>query len=193
MKPSRVNPPAVSPVSLGEFKNQVRVDFCDDDLMLQSYIDAAVAHLDGWQGVLGRAMVDQDWRISLMCWPDDAISLPFGDVSAASIVYFDEANDQHTLLSEQYEIVETATCALIRFREAFARPPLNTDRSDAVQVTFTTGFGDSEHAVPAPLRVAIMMLAAHWYENRESVGDVKSNALPQSVDTLIAPYRRVFY
>jgi len=44
--------------------------------------------------------------------------------------------------------------------------------------------------VPEPLRQAIRLLVAHWYENRgliASGGEVA--ALPQSAAALIAPYR----
>jgi uncharacterized phiE125 gp8 family phage protein len=46
--------------------------------------------------------------------------------------------------------------------------------------------------VPAPLKVAIMLIAANWYENREAVnvGNITSE-MPMGVAALIAPYSRV--
>ena len=58
MNPVRVAGPSTSPVTLAEMKAAARVDFGDDDLIMQSYLDAAVDHLDGWSGILGRAIID---------------------------------------------------------------------------------------------------------------------------------------
>lgn len=193
MKPVRVTEPSAKPVTLAELKVAARVDFNDDDVILQAYLDAAVDHLDGWSGVLGRAIINQDWKINLATWPADGIVLPFGDVSAATIIYFDGANAQQTLSDAQYEIVQTATGSMIRYKEGFARPALNTDRSDAAQVTFTTGFGAAASDVPPALRVAVMLLAAHWYEHREGAEGMNIETVPLSVDRLITPYRRVFF
>ena len=42
--------------------------------------------------------------------------------------------------------------------------------------------------MPAPLRLAIRMLVARWFENR---GDILGEqTLPPEVQTLLAPYRR---
>ena len=44
--------------------------------------------------------------------------------------------------------------------------------------------------MPAPLRQAIMMLVAHWYEHRGAVGhDLAGDVPPLGFDALIAPYR----
>ena len=44
--------------------------------------------------------------------------------------------------------------------------------------------------MPEPLRHAIRLLVAHWYENRGIVaGGGEVAVLPQSVAALIAPYR----
>jgi uncharacterized phage protein (predicted DNA packaging) len=41
------------------------------------------------------------------------------------------------------------------------------------------------------LQQAILMLVAHWYDNREAVSDVKTFAVEIGVDRLIQPYREV--
>ncbi len=42
--------------------------------------------------------------------------------------------------------------------------------------------------MPAPLRQAILMLVALWYEHRGAAGDVAATT-PLGFDALIAPYR----
>lgn len=193
MKPIRVAAPASLPVTLDEVKEAARVDFNDDDAILQAYLDAAIEYLDGWSGVLGRAIINQDWRINLAHWPSYGIVLPFGDVSSATIVYSDPSGEDQNLPDDAYEVVETATGSIVRFRSGFSSPALASGRSYAVQVTFTTGYGEDASKVPAPIKVAIKLLACHWYENREASSLSSMNKLPWSVDALITPHRRVLF
>jgi len=178
------------PVSLDELKQAARVDFDDDDAILMTYLQAAVDHLDGWNGILGRAIINQDWKIWLGDWPLGGIVLPFGDVSQTSVRYYAANGQQETLDASLYELIETATGAEIRFKSGFAAPELDYDSSRLIEVRFTTGYGDDAAAVPASIKVAIMLLATHWYENREAVTGRNLTRLPFAVDRLITPHRR---
>lgn len=193
MKPIRVAAPASLPVTLEEVKKAARVDFDDDDQILRVYLEAAIDHLEGWSGILGRAIINQDWRLNLTHWPSYGIVLPFGDVSASTVKYVDPVGTEQVLPGDAYEITETATGSLLRFRGTFGRPSLINERSDAVQVTFTTGYGADASKVPASIKVAVMLLACHWYENREATTGNGAIELPLAVNRLIAPHRRVFF
>ena len=46
-------------------------------------------------------------------------------------------------------------------------------------------------AMPTPIKHAIMMLGAHWYNQRESVSSVQMHAVPDSLQALIKPYRKL--
>jgi len=194
MKPIRVKAPAVLPVSLDELKQAARVDFADDDAILMTYLQAAVEHLDGWNGILGRAIINQDWRVRLDTWPlsswAENVALPFGDVSKAAIVYINGTSGlQETLDPALYELIETAIGAEIRFNLRSTVPNWAIGRK-VIEVIFTTGYGDDAAAVPASIKVAIMLLATHWYENREAVTGRNLTRLPFAVDRLITPHRR---
>jgi len=67
---------------------------------------------------------------------------------------------------------------------------LDYDGSRLIEVTFTCRFGDNATDVPASIKVAIMLLATHWYENREAVTGRNLTRLPFAVDRLITPHRR---
>ena len=49
------------------------------------------------------------------------------------------------------------------------------------------GYGN----LPTPIKHAIMMLGAHWYNQRESVSSVQMHAVPDSLQALIKPYRKL--
>jgi uncharacterized phiE125 gp8 family phage protein len=63
--------------------------------------------------------------------------------------------------------------------------------TSAIEIDLEAGFGPAAADVPAPIRQALLMLVAHWYENREAgPGDPRA-APPPAVSALLAPYRRV--
>lgn len=51
------------------------------------------------------------------------------------------------------------------------------------------GMGGGE--LPLPLVHAVLMLAAHWYNQRESVSGTQMYTVPDSLQSLIKPYRRL--
>lgn len=44
---------------------------------------------------------------------------------------------------------------------------------------------------PTPLKHAVMMLAAHWYNQRESVSNMQMHEVPDSLQALVKPYRKL--
>lgn len=192
LRPVLVTPPVVKPVSLEEAKAHCRVDVADDDTVIVALIDAAISHLDGWAGVLGRCMVNQVWRINLGDWPRcGIIRLPFPDVSAATIKYFDADNSEQTVSSSLFERLEDERGVFISLGAAFTFPTVFDDRSDGVKVEFTAGYGAAATAVPASLRTAILLTVAHWYENRETAAAGSVTEIPFGASAMIAPFRRV--
>lgn len=45
--------------------------------------------------------------------------------------------------------------------------------------------------LPEELQHAAMMLAAHWYNQRESVSTAQTHEVPDSIDALIKPFIRL--
>ncbi len=70
--------------------------------------------------------------------------------------------------------------------------PLPGRSANGIEIAFTAGYGPAAGDVPQPIRLAITMLVAQWFESREPVliGET-AGALPTSVASLIAPYREV--
>jgi uncharacterized phiE125 gp8 family phage protein len=183
LAPVLVTPPAVLPVSLQEVKAQARVDGADEDGLILDHIRAAVAHLDGWSGILGRCLVTQVWNQSLDGFPaDGTIRLPFPDVTAAVITYRDPAGQVQTLTTGWVLAADDAG-SFVSLSEG-ASWPATAVRPDAVTVRMTAGYGTAA-AVPAALKLAIRVKAAAMYQQREGEG-----AESPMFDALIAPYRR---
>lgn len=179
-------PPAGKPlVSLVDAKKHCNVDHADDDGLITGYIIAATAWLDGYGGVLGRALINQTWRLSLSCWPPFRIRLPLAPVSViTAITYRDSANQPQELAAANYQLVEDALSPAAAWTRDAALPSL-FERPDAISVDFVAGYGPNPADVPETIRLAASMLVASWYASRET------GEIPAAVYTLIATARRV--
>lgn len=187
MKPILVSGPTETPVQISRVKSHIRVDFDDDDILIYDLIGAAVAYLDGWSGVLGRCMVSQTWRFGVEAW-SNCIRLPFPDVASVAITYQDADDTEQTVSTDEYEVVQDTLGAFVRFKDAFSEPSVHDDTLEPITVTLTAGYGGSG-AVPASLKQAILLLVAHWYENRASVSEMRLEEAPMAFKALIEPHR----
>ncbi|UWR66243.1 head-tail connector protein [Phaeobacter inhibens] len=183
-RPIRTVAPAESPVTLNEVKEQAMVDFDADDDLLTGMRDAAVVHLDGFGGVLGRAMVEQTWQLHRTNWARN-IRLPVPDVSSVVLTYLDENGVEQSVAVERISVLPVVTGTLVSLADAFTFPALQEDNPAPIAVQFTCGFGAAVD-VPANLKLAVKALAATWYENRTAQ---PGEALPMGVSALIQPYR----
>ncbi len=52
-----------------------------------------------------------------------------------------------------------------------------------------TELGNGEF--PTPLSHAILLIGAHWYNQRESVSTTQMHTVPDSLQALIKPYRKL--
>lgn len=190
--PTLVTAPASPIISLADLKAHCRVDFDDDNAVLEAFEVAAVAHLDGWTGLLGRCLVTQTWQVAFEGWSGlGCLRLPFPNTSSVVVSYFDADDVEQTVSNSLYSVHETSTGSVVRFSDSFSNPAVYSDRVDGVRVAQTCGFGAVD-AVPGPLKTAIKMMVAHWYENREGVVvGTSADEFPMGVTMLIAPYRRV--
>jgi uncharacterized phiE125 gp8 family phage protein len=63
---------------------------------------------------------------------------------------------------------------------------------NAFEVDFTAGYGDEADDVPGPIRHALKILVAHWFERREVVVlGLGAQEVPATVAGLLLPCRRV--
>ena len=185
LTPVQVTPPSALPVSITDVKQSARIDASDEDVLVYDLIRAAVSHLDGSSGIVGRCMVTQVWDQSFDGFPSgDTIRLPMPDVTAATVTYRDAAGQTQTLAAQNWRLVSDAAGPMIRLVDG-AIWPVTAERPDAVTVRMTLGFGGPE-AVPPSLRMAIRVLAAAMNDGRE--GQVFGSPM---FEALIAPWRRV--
>ena len=185
---TRLTAPASLPVSVTEARSQMRVEHDEDDLYISGLIDAAVAYVDAG-GVLGRAMISQSWAQTGQHWAK-RVPVTMTPVQALTAVkYYDTDNALQTATLSDFRLIGGANDSYV---EPVSSWPATFNRPDALRIEVTVGYGAATD-VPATIRHAILMLVAHWYENREDSMEAKLNNVPNGFDALIGVERASWY
>jgi uncharacterized phiE125 gp8 family phage protein len=197
--PRLVTAPTARLVALDEVKAQCRASHVDDE---DSYFSAlglvAESHLDGWSGVLRRALLTQTWRDVWDDFPrevclDHRDRLSLGPVQSVTSVryYAAGATSLSTVDPAKYRLTHHHAGAFLELVENADWPDNLAARSDAVQIDYVAGYGDIASSVPPAIRHAALLLIAHLYENREATvaGQVQVTTVPLAFEALLAPFR----
>jgi uncharacterized phiE125 gp8 family phage protein len=189
----RTAAPDAKPVSLAQAKKQCRIDFADDDDLVQGLLDAAIAQVDGPSGA-GIALITQSWRLSLDRWPRPSIVVPLGPVQTIDSLQYIPfgATALTTLDPSGYAYDLDAEIVRIRPDPTMGWPQLQPGPG-AIKIAFTCGYGDNQTSVPVDIQQAILLLVSHWYEHRDAVVGVEnrdsSTVMPLGVDAILDRYR----
>ena len=184
---SLITAPTSEPVSLGEQKTHLRLDGSDDDAYIGSCITAARQWIEGQTH---RALMSQTWDYKIdYGWPVrnclHQIDYPLNPVEAQAspiadtVTYIDGDGASQTLAASQYTVVARSNNSYIVPAYGVSWPTVRSV-PDAVTVRFVAGYA----TLPEELKRAVMILAAHYYENRETGTDA-----PPAVEALISPFR----
>lgn len=164
----------------------MRVDISDDDVYIASLITASTEHIEH---LTRRQLMPATWRLSLDCFPSQYqmrgtghretpdgmdILLPRPNLTGIThIKYADGLGVIQTLSSDVYtaQIDDEPGRVTLKYGQSW---PVTLDITNAVVITYTAGFSvgtDEEISralVPKSIKQAILLLAGHWYENREA-------------------------
>ena len=112
------------------------------------------------------------------------ISLPIANVlSVESVKYLDPAGTLQTISSANYYVDTYSNPA--RIIPVNSWPQIHWRMPNAVQIAFTAGYGATAASVPTTIKQAILLLAAHFYENRSDTIEGNLNNIPTGVQSLL--------
>ena len=187
MTPLALGPPVMEPVTLTEARQFLRLDQTDEDSLLATLITAARLMIEA---ASGRCLIEQPWRIVLDRWPAGGeIRLPLSPllrIEAARV--YDVLGAAQAVANASLTPDKAADPPVIRLT---GEVPEIGRAHGAIEIDIVVGFGATAAAVPAPLRQAVLRLAARWFEQRGDVASRDAAQLPAEIAALLAPFRRL--
>lgn len=104
--PVLVTPATVLPVTVDEVKAALRIDHTDLDAEIDSAIRSAVAHYEGWTGILGISLVEQIWRVSFGRFERD-MYLPLRPVQSITAINWKDADGIPSTIADTEYLLQT--------------------------------------------------------------------------------------
>ena len=192
-----ITAPAVEPISLTEAKAHLRINHTDQDTLIELYIKAATAYVDGENGFLGRALVTQTWELVIDEFPTEGeILLPLPPLQSVTSIEYDDGDGlPQTLATSEYTVDTVSEPGWVTFGEGGW--PTTFDGINAVRIRYVAGYSPSSDSppdltanVPASIKAAMLLLIGSMFANREqTIVGVIASQLPFGVEQLLRPYR----
>ena len=179
--------PPAEPVTVSEAKAHLRIDGADEDTLIASLILTSRLHVET---ALGLALLTQGWRLTLDRWPcEKDLELPLRPLQTIDSVRVLPAEGAAAVIAPTNYIADVVSVPprLVRTGVIWPQPG---KAANGIEIDFTAGYGATPASVPAPIRQALLLLVAHWYERRDpiEVGSPET-VVPQAVSELLDLYR----
>lgn len=156
------------------------------DAVVRSFLHAAMAAIEARTG---KALITRRFGLTLDFWREaDAQVLSVAPVvQVASVTLIARDGSQSPVDPAAYWLERDGMRPRLRATGvSLPRIPPN----GSVAISFDAGFGPEWSAVPADLRQAVLMLAAHYYEYRNDTA-LSGGCMPFGVSSLIERYRKI--
>lgn len=200
MSTKLITGPTMLPVAVETARRYLRA--LEDELDL---VDLSVrAAVESVEDYTGRCLVTRTFCQQLDRWPSTAqtdcnanlirstlpavryIALERTPLLAITTLkyYPEDLTAQATINSANYSANVSVAPGRLSLLDSYSLPSLAT-RFDAVELTYTCGYGTAEVDMPQMLLIAILQLARHCYDNPSAVADGRLTEMPLSFKRML--------
>lgn len=190
---TRVIAPTDEPLTLDEVREHLRIVGTDQDNYLARLIAAARSRAER---ITKRALITQTWRVTVDEFPEwfnipkaplqSVLSINYLDSDGATVALYDSSSPQVGIADFVIDTESDPARVLLAYGITWPTPVV---QANAVSLTFEAGYGDHAEDVPEDLRLAMLLMIGHWFENRESVSEEDYKDVPQSAMWILEDYR----
>jgi uncharacterized phiE125 gp8 family phage protein len=179
-----VTPPASEPVTIAEAKAQLSIGASDDshDAELASMIAAA---REEWERDTSIALITRTLEHRLPKFLSTIVLSVRPAIAISSVTYVDTSGTTQTVASSNYYLDGDE----VRFLDTFVKPDVQ-ERSEAVKITYTAGYGSDSRACPELDRMAIKLSLANRFEDRDMIA---ASGERRAYEALVAKKMRASY
>jgi uncharacterized phiE125 gp8 family phage protein len=178
--------PTEEPVSLAEMKLFARIDIDDDDALISALISAARTTVEEQTG---RTLASTTRNAWLDCVPSRyKYALSYRPIiSVEHIMSIDEDGTEEEV--DSGDIILDGANGIVAV-DSTANPITSTRSFNAFNIQYIAGYGAAAD-VPEWAKLAVKMIAAHWYEHRESHQEESIKNVPYTAQLLIDQHKVV--
>lgn len=146
-----------------------------EDILIQSLISSCEAWANGY---CKRVFQRNDYELIASKWCEVRLenSPNFEDV----VVMVHNGTSYDTILASEYTLEEDGFDAFIKFIDS---EPALLDRSDAIKITYTSGYESAD--APDNVKLGILKAISYHYDNR----DIENKRFSNTAELLLMPYR----
>lgn len=200
--------PTVEPITLEEVCNHLRLDDAEDNEYLLDLMTVAREFVEEKTNL---AFNTQTWFMTIDHWPgyeepwwdgvrEGAISELYADAPGRDIylpvfplntvdtinVYDEDSNATAVTVSTVFDVDINSKVGRMTLKKGQTWP-IATRANNAIEITYTSGYGNGRLDVPAPLRRALLEFVAYLYEHR---GDctMEQGFSKSGMKMLVRPY-----
>jgi uncharacterized phiE125 gp8 family phage protein len=175
--------PETEPVSVDELKEFARIDYDEEDTLLEGFIKAVRQASEEY---MGRALIEQTIEMTMDYWPSNQIELPRPPlISIVRVATLDEDDTETAYSSDNYFARTRAAPGQLIIKRSIT-PPINTDRDyGGFLIVFKAGYGTTAASVPQSIREGIKL----WASIVESTRELNSKNPPKQVRAFLDLYR----
>lgn len=174
-------PATVFPVTTADAKAHLRVDGTDEDTYIGELVKAATGHVEAY---CGRSYSAQTLTLYLDAFAPEILLLRGPVAAVSSVKYYDASGILQTVATSVYQADIYGDPATITLKDGQSWPETQA-RKNAVEIAYTVGSA----TVPDAVKMAIKLLLAHWFENREASSTQTLTDIPHGVAALLANHR----
>lgn len=174
-----VTPPASTPITLAEVKEFLRIDTSDDDALLTSLIEAAVAC---GEGITRRIFITTGFRTFRNGFSETKNFVQGGELpivlrksSLIDTTLFTYKTDSGTTtLVKDTDFFEEIVNDYSKLRPEDMWPSDNKERVQSITIEFDAGYGPDASDVPADIKTALQQHVCFLYNNRGDCNDTSA-------------------
>lgn len=165
--------PSATIVTLQAAKDYLRVDYSEDDTLIQSLIDTARIRLEQYASVAMTART-----LKVVAYVDEFIELPYAPINNISLVEYWDGEAWVAMVVGDYRVIGDT------YKKVYFTSPIMSD----FRFTYTCGYATT----PESMKTALLKMVGDLYEYRESsVESSKPSANLTTAYELMKPYKRV--
>ena len=178
--------PTMEPVSVATAKDHMRVTGNDEDGLIGAMITAA---RQWFEDMADRQFVTATRKLILDAFPlsIEMPRAPLASSPATTIEYVDVDGATQTAGSALYTVDTDSDPGRIYLAFGQSWPSIRAVEK-AVTITYTCGYGDPSD-VPDGIKQAILLLVAHWHNEREPFTPTGLKEVPLAIQSLMSQFK----